>query len=142
MNQNEPQTKGAFDEARDLFEQMSNEARRQAEVEKEAARNRSPLVKILLALTITACLAAAITFFYGFYAFWDAPIRPAGAGFVNKQGQPRTKEDYENFKLWEKALLFSVGSAFALAIAFGIADSREKRRRKFSKVLGVTQLKN
>ena len=134
MNQNEPQAKGAFDEARDLFEQMSAEAYRQAEVEKEAARNRSPLVKILLALTITACLAAAITFFYGFYAFLDAPIRPAGAGFINKQGQPRTKEDYENFKLWEKALFVSFGATVFFGIAFGIADSREKRRRKISKV--------
>ena len=134
MNQNEPQATGTFDETRGLFEQMTAEARQQAEVETESAQNRSPLVKIILALTITACLAAAITFFYGFYAFWDAPIRPAGAGFVNKQGQPRTKEVYENYKLWEKALFVSFGSALALGIVFGIFDSREKRSRQLSKV--------
>ena len=126
------QKQGAFDEARDLFEQMSAEAYRQAEIERQDARSRSPFVKILLALTITACLAAAITFFYGFYAFLDAPIRPTSTGFVNKQGEPRTKEDFEKFKLWEKALFVSFGSAFALGIVFGIMDSREKRRRKSS----------
>ena len=132
MKQDELQKQGAFDEARDLFEQMSAEAYRQAEIERRDARGRRPFVKILRALTITACLAAAITLFYGFYAFLDAPIRPASTGFVNKQGQPRTKEDFEKFKLWEKALFVSFGSAFALGIVFGIMDSREKRRRKSS----------
>ena len=134
MKQNEPQTKGTFDEARDLFEKMSGEARRQAEIESQAARNRSPFVKILLALTITACLAAVITFLYGIYAFGDAPIRQTGTGFVNKQGQPRTKEDFENFKLWEKALFVGFGLTFAVGALFGILDSREKRRRQLSKV--------
>ena len=121
--------RGTFDEARDLFEKMSAEAYRQAENERREAAQRSPLVKALLALTVAACLAAAITFFYGIYAFPDAPLRKSYAGFTNKQGLPRSQEDFEKFKIWEKTLFVSLGSAFICAVAFGIINSREKRRR-------------
>jgi hypothetical protein len=122
------QNKDAFDEARAMYDRMSAEARRQAEAERRA--NRGPLVKILQGLMITAALAAAVTFFYGIYTFPDAPLRQTTEGYANKQGKPRTKEDFEKFKFWEKAFVISFSSVFAFGFAFGITDALVRRCRK------------
>ncbi|HEY8560949.1 MAG TPA: hypothetical protein VIL74_11300 [Pyrinomonadaceae bacterium] len=134
MKEDDTANENAFDEARDLFAQMSDEARRRAELGREAGRNearrRSPLVKVLLAVTIVACLAAAVTFGYGLYAFPDAPLRKSYAGFANKQGLPRSEEDFRKFKIWEKVLFTSFGAALLGAFSFAALNARERRRQK------------
>ena len=133
MKKDDSQIKDSFDRARDLFEQMRGEARRQAEAERNDARQRSPLVKFLRALTIVACLSAAITFGYGLYAFPDAPLRKSYAGFTNKQGLPRSEEDFRKFKIWEKTLFAGVGAAFLGGFSFALLNGRERRRQKAAK---------
>lgn len=130
MKPTENEKTGTLDAARALFEQMTGEARRRARVEKQGAGKRSTLVKILRALALTASLAAAVALVYGFYNFPDAPLRQTNGAYTGKQGQPRTREDFEGFKIWEKTLWISGGAAFVFCFAFSIADLREKRRRK------------
>jgi hypothetical protein len=125
------QKKDAFDEARALYDRMADEARRQAEAERRSNRRRGPLVRTLQGLMMIAVLAAAITFFYGIYMFPDAPLRQTNEGFANKQGKPRTKEDFEKFKLWEKAFLISFSSVFVFGFAFGITDYLARRRKSY-----------
>lgn len=123
-----PQDRNAFDEARDLFDKMSAEARRHVETEqKEARRRRRPLAKILLALALASALAAAATLIYGIYAFPDAPIRKASEGFQNKQGLPRSQDDYERFKIWEKAMFAGFGATFLFGFSFAVADLPRRR---------------
>ena len=130
MKQDEPRQQSTFDEARDLFEQMSGEARRRVEADRLEARNRSSFVKILRALALISVLAAIFALGYGFYNFPDAPIRQKNGAYAGKQGQPRTREDFERFNLWEKILITSGGAAVLFCFAFAVADVREKRRRK------------
>src|SRR5688572_12953182 len=93
---------GMLQEARTLFERMAGEARRQAEVQRQAARSRGPVARLLLALTMAACVLAAATMFYGVYNFPDAPIRETAGGYEGKGGGARTAEDFEAFVAWEK----------------------------------------
>ena len=129
-----PQEKqGAFNEARQLFKRMKGEAERRSELEREEARSRGPLAKILLVLTIVACLLAGATMLYGVYNFPDAPIRQTEGGYAGKRGKPHTKEDYEAFLRWKKTLFIVFPSALLLGLAFGITDARQRRKRKSSK---------
>lgn len=124
---------GAFNEARRLFRRMSVEAERRSELEREKVRSRGPLARILLILTITACLLAGATMIYGVYNFPDAPIRQTKDGYAGKRGKPRTQEDFEAFLRWEKTMFIVFPSAFLLGFAFGITDARQRRKRKSSR---------
>jgi hypothetical protein len=124
---------GAFNEARQLFERMKGEALRHSELEREEARSRGPLARILLVLTIAACLLAGATMVYGIYNFPDAPIRQTEGGYAGKGGKPRTQEDFEAFVRWEKAMFIVFPSALLLGFAFGITDARQRRKRKSSR---------
>jgi hypothetical protein len=123
---------GAFNEARQRFERMKGEAERHSTLEREEARSRGPFTRILLVLTIAACLLAGATMVYGVYNFPDAPIRQTGGGYAGKGGKPHTKEDYEAFVRWEKAMFIVFPSAFLLGFVFGITDARQRRKRKSS----------
>lgn len=127
------QNTGAMDEARMLFEQMTAEVKRQTEIEREDARHRSLLVKMLLTLTLISALLGAATGIYGIYNFPDAPLRQRGDIYTGKGGQPRTDADYERFLLWKNALFGAFGSTFLLGFSFAVLDAREKRRRGLSK---------
>ena len=108
---------------------MKGEVMRQAEREREEAGSRGALSRLLLALTMAACVLAAAAMLYGIYNFPDAPIRPAGGGYVGKHGKPHTRDDYEAFILWGKVMLAVVPSVFVLGFAFAITDSRQRRKR-------------
>lgn len=133
MKQTEPQKESTLDEARETFEQMTGAAYLRLKAEKREARKRSAPVKILRALALTSSLAAVIALVYGFYNFADAPLRETNGVYTGKQGQPRTREDYNRFKLWEKALWTTGGAAFVFCSAFAVTDWREKRSRKSAK---------
>lgn len=125
-----PQPKGALDEARSLFEKMAGEAGRQAERQQKDARARGPVAKILLALTLTACLFAAVTGIYGIYYFPDAPIRQTeSGGYVGKVGKPHTREEFEAFTRWKQAMVIAFPSALAFGLAFAIAENLGRRKR-------------
>jgi hypothetical protein len=124
------QSECALDEARALFEQMAGEVTHRSEFEREEARRRGPVGRVLLVLTITVCLLAAATGLYGVYNFPDAPIRQTAGGYVGKGGKPRAQEDFEAFILWEKVMLIVFPSAFLIGLAFGITDARQRRLRK------------
>ena len=118
-----------LDEAQALFERMAGEAKRRAELEQEEARSRSPVARLLLVLTIAACLLAAATGIYGAYNFPDAPIRKTAGGYAGKVGKPHTQEDYEAFIVWEKTMFIVFPTAFALGFAFGITEAMRRRKR-------------
>lgn len=122
------QNQGAFGEARMIFDEMMSEVNRQAEIEREDRRRRSLFVNSLLVLTLISVLAAVPVGTYGIYNFPDAPIRQKGEIFTGRRGKPHTRESYERFVIWQKALFISFGSTLLFGFAFGIADSREKRR--------------
>lgn len=125
-----PQSGGVMDETRELFRRGVEEAKRQSESERAAARGRGPLARVLLALTIVACLMAVGAGVYGAYNFPDAPIRQAGEGYVGKYGEPHTREEFEAFGRWKTLMFVAFPSAFVLAFAFALADGAGRRRRK------------
>ncbi|MGB7925680.1 MAG: hypothetical protein WCF57_20745 [Pyrinomonadaceae bacterium] len=96
----------------------------------EEAGSRGPLARLLLALTVAACLLAAATALYGIYNFPDAPLRQTAGGYAGKGGTPRTQDDYEAFIRWEKAMLTVFPTAFVIGFAFVITDSRQRRQRR------------
>lgn len=112
---------------------MKGEAERRSELEREEARSRGPFARILLVLTITACLLAGATMIYGVYNFADAPIRQTNSGYAGKGGKPHTKEDFEAFLRWEKTMFIVFPSAFLLGLAFAITNARQRRNRQSSK---------
>ena len=117
-------------ELRELFRRGVEEAKRQSESEREAARGRGPLARVLLVLTIVACLAAVGAGVYGAYNFPDAPIRRAGEGYVGKYGKAHTREEFEAFVLWKSVMVVVFPSAFVFAFAFAWADGGLRRKRK------------
>jgi hypothetical protein len=108
---------------------MAGDAARLSEIEREEAKSRGLVARILLALTIAACLLAVVTMIYGIYNFPDAPIRRTAEGYQGKGGRARTQADYEAFVVWGKAMLVVFPSAFVFAFAFAIADAMRRRRR-------------
>ena len=86
------------------------------------------MTRILLALTLVSSLIAAATMFYGIYYFPDAPIRQVAGGYVGKGGSARTQQDFDAFLVWKKVMLFVFPSVFVFGLAFGITDSRQRRR--------------
>ncbi len=84
------------------------------------------LRKSLTAIVLILALAAAASMVYGIYYFPDAPISQCGDGcFRNKQGRPKTAEDYERFRRWlvttPGLVIAAIGSGMLLTII-------EKRR--------------
>lgn len=125
-----PQSQGMMDEVRELFRRGMDEVERHSESERAAARGRGPLARVLLVLTIGACLAAVGAGVYGVYNFPDAPLRRAGEGYVGKYGKPHTREEFEAFVRWKSAMLVVFPSAFVLAFAFALADGAGRRGRR------------
>ena len=121
---------GPFDEARVLFEKMVGEVARRSEVERQAARSRGPVARVLLALTIAAGLLAAATMFYGVYNFPDAPIRQTAGGYEGKGGRARTQEDFEAFIAWEKAMIVVFPAVFGFGFASACIDAMQRRKGK------------
>jgi hypothetical protein len=119
--------KGILREARALYNQMVSQAKLSAQRDHEAARRRSPIVKALLAACFFAGVLAAITLIYGLITFPDAPIRESTSGYVGKQGAPHTREDFDQYKLWEKLVAGSFG--LTLLTGFGAVASEKMSRR-------------
>ena len=119
---------GPLDEARALFDKMVDEVTRRSEVERQAARSRGPVTRVLLALTIVAGLLAAATMFYGVYNFPDAPIRQTAGGYEGKGGRTRTQEDFEAFIRWKKTMIVVFPAVFGFGFALGISDAMQRRQ--------------
>lgn len=124
------QSRGTLDEARELFRRGVEEAKRHTESEREAARARGPLARVLLVLTIAACLMAVAAGVYGVYNFPDAPLRETREGYVGKYGKPHTREEFEAFTRWKSVMLVVFPSAFVFAFALALADGASRRRLK------------
>jgi hypothetical protein len=119
-----------LDEARELFAKMVGEVTRRSTVERQAARSRSPVARILLALTIVAGLLAAATMFYGVYNFPDAPIRQTAGGYEGKGGRERTQKDFKAFIGWKKTMIVVFPAVFGLGFAFAFIDAMQRRKGK------------
>lgn len=119
--------KSIIDETREMYDKMSSQAVEMAARDRQAARRRGPVAKALLVVCLLAALFAAATLVYGVIKFPDAPIREAGSNYVGKRGAPRTREDYERFKLWEKLIFASFGLAFLTG--FGAVAAEKLSRR-------------
>jgi hypothetical protein len=117
-------------EVRELFRRGMKLAKRQSASERAAARERGPLARVLLALTLAACLSAVGAGVYGAYKFPDAPIRQSGEGYAGKYGKPHTREEFEAFVTWKSVMFVAFPSAFVLAFAFALADGGLRGRRK------------
>jgi len=91
-------------------------------------KKRGPIERVLLVLTIAACLSAVATGVYGIYNFPDAPIRQTADGYAGKHGRPRTPEEFEKFVLWQKAMFIVFPAAFVFGFGFAIADAHRRRR--------------
>ncbi len=111
-----------------MFEQLREETPRN--IEHAQPPPRTPLVRTLLLLTMTACLAAAITGFYGVYKFPDAPIRQHERGYVGRIGQPHTQEEFEGFLAWEKAMFLVFPAAFLFGISYAVAAAVQRRKTR------------
>lgn len=104
--------KGIISQARALYDQLSGQARLMAQRDAAAARRKGPLAKALLVACFVAGLLAAATLIYGFIRFPDGPIRETASRYVGKHGEPHTREDYEQYKLWVKLVIASFGLVF------------------------------
>lgn len=94
-------------------------------------RGRAPVptaVRLLTLLPFVLILALAGTLLYGVVRYPDAPLRPAGNGYVGKGGRPHTEEEYEDFTRWESATLIAFPTCLALA-AVAMVTSFVLRRR-------------
>jgi len=125
---NEPQDEGIINQARDLYGQLSAEARRKVEADRQAARRRGPLTRALWAVCVIAALLFAGVLIYGFISFPDAPIRETVGGYAGKHGAPYTREGYERFKLWEKLIIASFGLSVLSGIGAYISEEMSRRR--------------
>lgn len=94
--------------------------------DREAARQRGPVARILLVLAFFAGFLAISTMVYGMIKYPDAPLRQTVDGYSGKNGTPRTREDYESFLLWQRTMLTVFPSVFVLGIGFVIADARHR----------------
>jgi hypothetical protein len=97
---------------------------------REAARARGPLARVLLALTLAACLLAVGAGVYGAYNFPDAPLRQTAGGYVGKYGKPHTREEFEAFVRWKSAMFVAFPAAFLFAFAFALADGAGRRKHQ------------
>src|SRR5688500_8342286 len=120
--------KGLLEETRGLFDQMVGEAQRMDAEQRAKAPPRGPVGKVLGGAAVIAGVIAAGTLLYGFYSFPDAPIRQTPSGYAGKAGTPRTREDFEAFKVWEKGVIAAFVITFATAFASVAADRIHKRR--------------
>ena len=134
-NQAPLESKGTLDDARELFEELATRAKRQVELEQQTARSESPVTKVLLALTLLACLAAAGTGIYGIYNFPDAPIRQTETGvYVGKGGKSHSRDDYEAFLAWKQAMFIAFPAAFILGAIFGITKAMRRDKEQLSEM--------
>ena len=74
--------------------------------------------KILWKLVVKfVSIFTLIWFVSGIVRFPDSPIQACGENnYCGKQGQHRSKEDFENFKLWETVNLIAFPTVFLLLI--------------------------
>ena len=129
MKHNEHQHKpGMFEEANAVFDDMMVKVKYLSEVEREAERRRSPLVKTLGWLCLFSAIAAAGVGAYGIYNLPYAPIRERGGAYYGRYDTPSTRENYEKYQIWSKAFFISFGAAFTLGFAFAALDLRERKR--------------
>lgn len=76
------------------------------------------IIKFVFAFTL-------IWFFWGAVRFPDAPIRTCGENnYCGKQGQHRSKEDFENFRRWE------IGNYIAFPTTFLLLTLSKKFNKK------------
>lgn len=73
--------------------------------------------KALTYVVVVVATFAALALGYGVYRFPDAPIRQCGENcFAGKQGQFRTREDYETFTRWliitPASIVITIGLGF------------------------------
>lgn len=94
----------------------------------DEARARGPLARALFAATFVAGIFAAGSLVYGMVKFSDGPIRATPSGYTNKSGAPRTREDYELYETWQRAVWISFGVTFLVGFSAAAADSRRKGR--------------
>jgi hypothetical protein len=113
-------------DVRSLYNQLVGEATRLAEQDRARAKRRGPVAKTLLAIAVVSGLFGAVTFFYGVYRFPDGPLRETPGGYVSKHGHPRTREDYEMFKLWEKVVWATFGFTFLTGFSPVAAGARRR----------------
>jgi hypothetical protein len=117
-----------LEQARALYDQLSREVPHLIEEERAKDRARGPLAKALLATSLFIGVLAAGVLFYGVIRFPDAPIRQVGTGYVSKAGKPRTRQEFEQFKLWEKALVGTFGFVFLVCVSTACADKLKRSR--------------
>jgi hypothetical protein len=117
-----------LDEVRALCEKMAGDVTRRSKAERQVARSRGPVARVLLVLTIAAGLLAAATMFYGVYNFPDAPIRQTAGGYAGKGGRARTQADFEAFVGWEKTMIVVFPAVFGLGFALVIIDAMQRRK--------------
>ena len=87
------------------------------------------LKTVLPSVVIALAVATGLMMIYGIYTFPDAPIRQCGENcFQGKQGQPRTRDDFEAFGRW----LWITPSLFIAALASGFLLNFVDRRSKKS----------
>ena len=104
----------------DMIAGMLDRAEEQARADAEKIKRLGPVSRVLLGLAIVALLAAGITTIYGIWNHVDAPIRPTANGYANKAGQPRTREDYESYVAWSRAMFITYPTAIGLFFLFGL----------------------
>lgn len=125
---NDPTNKGLIDETRDLYKQLSERSKTPADRELKETRRRSPAIKALFVACLVAAFLAGGTLAYGALSFPDGPIRAIASGYVGKHGAAHTRDEYEEYKLWEKVVMASFG--LALVLGFGAVAIEKMAQRK------------
>jgi hypothetical protein len=120
---------GLIGEAHALFDQLAGEVTRHAEQNQAADRVRGPVTKVLLTTCFISGVLAAVTLFYGWFKFPDAPIREKRTGYAGKTGKPHTRQDYEQFIVWEKAGIATFALAFLTGFSAAAAEKQDRRQR-------------
>ena len=83
--------------------------------------------KTLTFIGVMLVVVTAMIMAFGIFKFPDAPIRESAGGYVGKTGKAHTREDYELFNLWLKALFISFPVAFVMNSIAVIANRKRKK---------------
>lgn len=115
---------------REVFDRALEYARVEAERERLDAAERTGIFwKLLTAVQIGSILVAVAVGGYGIFMIDEPPIRQTRAGYVSKSGRPRTREDFERYRMWERGMFVTVPGAIAINFAGMYLKDRHKRRR-------------
>lgn len=111
-----------------LTQRLISEARVRAEDEQRSAAPVRGLSRVIMVIAILGTMSAGIATVYGI--IWmpgDIPIRRSGEVYVGKTGKTHTRDDFERYETWSRAMFTTYPASIALWFLFAGLRKRDRR---------------